>query len=87
VTGGRAFLASSEAFYPGWKVAVNGKPGQFYITNGAFRGVMLSSGTNHITMTYWPERFLFWAGISVAGLLLGLAGLAFGESTVPPLRS
>jgi hypothetical protein len=81
VAGGRAFLASSEAFYPGWKVAVNGNPGRFYMTNGAFRGVMLGPGANHITMTYWPEGFLVWTAISIAALLVTLAGLVFGGPT------
>lgn len=78
VTAGRAFLATSEVFYPGWKVAVNGKPGVFYMTNGAFRGVMLGPGTNHISMTYWPELYLVWAAVSLAALLAALAGLRFG---------
>lgn len=78
VAGGRAFLASSEVLYPGWKVAVNNKPGRLYMTNGAFRGVMLSPGSNHITMTYWPEGFLAWATISITALLVTLAGLLFG---------
>jgi hypothetical protein len=77
VAGGPAFLATSEALYPGWSVAINGKPGRLYMTNGAFRGVMLSSGTNHITMTYWPEGFLVWTAISAAGLLVALVGLVW----------
>lgn len=80
VAGGRAFLATSEAFYPGWKVTVNGQPGRLYLTNGAFRGVMLNPGANHITMTYWPDGFLVWTAISIAGLLVALAGLIFGTS-------
>jgi hypothetical protein len=80
VAGGRAFLATSEVLYPGWSVAINGKPGRLYMTNGSFRGVMLSSGVNHITMTYWPEGFLVWAAISAAGLLVALVGLIFVKS-------
>ena len=77
---GRAFLASSEVLYPGWRVTVNGQPGRFYMTNGAFRGVMLNGGANHIVMTYWPERFLIWTAISAVSLVLALAGLIFGGS-------
>jgi hypothetical protein len=78
VAAGPAFLATSEVLYPGWNVAVNGKPGRLYMTNGAFRGVMLNPGANHVTMTYWPELFLVWAAISISGLLAALAGLPFG---------
>jgi hypothetical protein len=84
VAGGPAFLATSEALYPGWSVAINGKPGRLYMTNGAFRGVMLNPGVNHITMTYWPEGFLVWTAISAIGLLTALAGLFFGNSIGVP---
>jgi hypothetical protein len=79
VADGQAFLATSEVLYPGWKVAVNGKPGGLYMTNGAFRGVLLNPGANHITMTYWPEGFAVWTAISVAGLLVALSGLILGN--------
>jgi uncharacterized membrane protein YfhO len=79
VVGGQAFLATSEIFYPGWSVAINGKPGQLYMANGAFRGVILNPGVNHITMTYWPEGFSVWTVISSGGLLMALAGLIFGK--------
>jgi hypothetical protein len=84
VAGGPAFLATSEVLYPGWSVAINGKPGRLYMTNGAFRGVMLNPGVNYITMTYWPEGFLVWTAISAIGLLTALAGLFFGNSVGVP---
>jgi hypothetical protein len=84
VAAGPAFLATSEVLHPGWSVAVNGKPGRLYMTNGAFRGVMLDPGANHITMTYWPEGFLVWTAISIAALLVALAGLIRGKSAFPP---
>jgi len=75
LTTGRAFLASSEALYPGWSATINGRPAPLYMTNGAFRGLMLESGANHVVMKYWPERFLFWAMISIVSLLLVISGL------------
>ncbi len=75
VTNGPAFLASSETLYPGWRATVNGKPASFHMTNGAFRGLMLDAGVNQIVMTYWPERYLLWAAISVASALLAIAGI------------
>ena len=84
VAGGPAFLATSEVLYPGWSVAINGKPGRFYMTKGAFRGVMLNPGVNHITMTYWPEGFLVWTAIGAIGLLTALAGFFFGNSIGVP---
>jgi len=86
VTDGRAFLASSETLYPGWKATINGKPARFYMTNGAFRGLILDAGVNQIVMTYWPERYLFWAAISIASLLLATAGLILGGPRRSPSR-
>ena len=74
---GPAFLASSEAMYPGWKATINGAPASIYMTNGAFRGVFLHPGSNQIVMTYWPERFFVWAAISIVSLLIAIAGIVF----------
>ncbi|MBZ5593894.1 MAG: YfhO family protein [Acidobacteriia bacterium] len=74
----RAFLASSEAMYPGWTATINGKAAPIHMTNGAFRGVFLNPGLNQIVMTYWPERFLVWTAISVVSLMLAIAGMVFG---------
>ena len=84
VTDGRAFLASSETFYPGWSATINGKPAPFHMTNGAFRGLMLDGGVNRVVMTYWPERYLLWAAISVVSVLLAIGGLVFDG---PPMRN
>jgi hypothetical protein len=84
VTDGRAFLASSETFYPGWTATINGKPTRVHMTNGVFRGLMLDGGVNRIVMTFWPERYLLWAAISVVSALLATAGLVIGG---PPMRN
>ncbi|HXI42928.1 MAG TPA: YfhO family protein [Bryobacteraceae bacterium] len=78
VADGRAFLATSETLYPGWTATINGKPTHFHMTNGAFRGLMLDGGVNRIVMTYWPERYLLWASISVASVLSVIAALVLG---------
>jgi hypothetical protein len=75
----RAFLASSETLYPGWTAIVNGKPATLYMTNGAFRGLMLGPGMSRIVMTYWPERFLISMAISAVSIVLTIAGLVFGR--------
>ena len=70
VTNDRAFLASSEVLYPGWTASTNGKPSHLYMTDGAFRGLMLGPGINRVVMSYWPQGFLIWAAISIVSLLL-----------------
>jgi hypothetical protein len=76
---GRAFLATSEPLYPGWTAWVNGHPARLYMTNGAFRGMMLDPGANQIVMTYWPPGFFIWVAMSGASVLVAV-GLAFGRS-------
>jgi len=66
VTSGRAFLATSEVLYEGWKARVNGKWEPLLMTNGAFRGLALSAGTNEIVMEYHPPLlgiYLFFSCI------------------------
>ena len=84
VADGRAFLASSETLYAGWTATINGKPARFHMTNGVFRGLMLDGGVNRVVMTYWPERYLLWAAISVVSVLLAIGGLVFDG---PPMRN
>jgi hypothetical protein len=77
VVSDRAFLATSETLYPGWRVSVNGTPSAFYMTNGAFRGMVLSKGANRIVMTYWPPGFLVWAALSFSSMMAALVGVVF----------
>jgi hypothetical protein len=72
-TDGKAFLASSEAWYPGWTAQVNGKPAEFLMTNGAFRGLLLGSGESRIAMTYRPVGFTVLVILSSLSFLLALA--------------
>jgi Bacterial membrane protein YfhO len=72
---GPAFLASSEAFYPGWTATVNGKAAQLFMTNGAFRGLWIPAGTNQVVMTYNPKYLLASAAISLLTLLAAAAAI------------
>lgn len=74
----RAFLASSEAFYPGWTATVNGKDAHLYMTNGAFRGLFLDRGENHVVMTYWPEHFTAAAMVSLICVIFALTAIIWG---------
>jgi hypothetical protein len=68
-----AFLATSEAMYPGWEAAVNGKPAPLWMTNGAFRGLFLDGGANRVAMEYHPRHFALFAFLSVLALLAAAA--------------
>jgi hypothetical protein len=80
---GLAFLATSEVLYPGWQATVNGKSAPLYMTNGAFRGLSLNTGSNRVVMTYRPN-LLVPVLISGLSVLLALAGLIFGSRERKP---
>ena len=82
-TAGAAFLASSEVLYPGWSATVNGRSAPLYMTNGAFRGLLVNAGSNRVVMTYWPEHFSLAAAISLICLLAALAGAIAGRRVSP----
>jgi uncharacterized membrane protein YfhO len=56
-------------------VKINGKNAPFYMTNGAFRGIVLNAGTNRIVMEYWPGSLLAGAIVSALSAVLLVAGL------------
>ncbi|MDD5643863.1 MAG: YfhO family protein [bacterium] len=66
---GSAVLATSELYYPGWKLFVNGKRGEFLKINSVFRGVLLPKGQTKIEMFYRPYIFYILGIISFLGYL------------------
>lgn len=70
VTNGPAFLASSEVLYPGWTAAVNDEQAPLYMTNGAFRGMVLGPGASRIVMEYRPASLVSGAIVSALSALL-----------------
>lgn len=51
---GRAFLVSSETYYPGWRAWIDGKPSQLRLTNVAFRGLSVPAGRHRVEMEFRP---------------------------------
>ena len=72
---GPAFLATSEAYYPGWRAQIDGRDALLYLTNVAFRGLPVPSGHHRITMRFDPPILGWSALVSLAGLVLLGAGL------------
>jgi len=75
-TGAPAFLITSDAYYPGWRVSVDGAPAQLYQTDYALRGVSVPAGTHVVRFEFRPASFYYGAGLSVLSLLL-LVGCAW----------
>lgn len=67
-------LVLTDAFYPGWKVRVDGKEQTILRANYLFRGVELPAGNHQVEFSYEPESFKIGSIISLftAGLLLAV---------------
>jgi hypothetical protein len=62
------FLVLADAWYPGWRVEVNGESETIYPTNVALRGVPVPAGTSSVRFSYEPGSFRL-------GLLTAFMGL------------
>lgn len=70
----KGILFLSDAYYPGWKVFVDGREGQLLRVNELFRGVELAPGKHRVKFVYDPFSFKLGGLISlltVAGLIIG----------------
>jgi len=58
-------LVLTDAFYPGWKVRVDGKEQKILRANYLFRGVELPAGNHKVEFIYDPESFKVGLAISL----------------------
>ena len=65
-----AFLVTSDTFYPGWRVTVDGTPAHLYQTDYALRGVPVTAGTHVVRFEFRPTSFYYGACVSALSLLL-----------------
>ncbi len=73
VTTDRAgYLVTSDAYYPGWKAELDGRPARLYRANLAFRAVRVPAGDHVIVHRFAPASVQ--AGLAITGASLVLAG-------------
>lgn len=65
-------LVLADAYYPGWRVRIDGVPAEIFPVYYIFRGVVLPEGSHTVEFSYFPTSLR--AGLVVSGLAL-LAGL------------
>lgn len=68
-----ALFYISDAWYPDWKVTVNGKETKLYRANYALRAVLVPQGTSQISFSYIPQSFItgiLASSVSLIALLL-----------------
>ncbi len=65
-----SLLLLTDAYYPGWQVAVDGRPAELIQADGLFRGVLLPSGEHEVTFSFAPRTFQLGFMMTAAGLIL-----------------
>jgi len=65
-TASSAYLVTSETYYPGWRAWMDGRPVKLYLTNAAFRGLLVPPGRHRVRMRFEPP--LFYYGLALSGL-------------------
>ena len=81
-------LVLSEAFYPGWRVRIDGIPASLVRTDFILRGLPLASGEHTVSMTFAPTSLLVGAALSLTTLVAALAvALVAARSAARPSHS
>lgn len=61
---------TSEFYYPGWQVKIDGKKSDLFCVDYAFRGVYLSEGTHIVEMYYFPMSLKIGIVLGVVSVIL-----------------
>jgi hypothetical protein len=71
-----AVLVLSEAWYPGWRATVAGRPARVFPVNGWMRGVLVPAGESEAMFAYHSRFLGLGAVLSLAGaLMVGMLAL------------
>jgi hypothetical protein len=62
-------LVLADAWYPGWRVTVDGQAADLLRTNYALRGVYVDSGSHRVVFQFRPPILRLGAAVTVAALL------------------
>ncbi len=63
----------ADVNFPGWKLAIDGKPAPIRVVNRIMRGAALPSGEHTLVYTYEPRSFYVGGMISLASIVVLLA--------------
>jgi hypothetical protein len=73
----RGQLVLLDAFYPGWRAEVDGRPTPIRPANVAFRAVVVGPGRHEVRFTYRPASVVVGGAISITALAVLAACLLF----------
>jgi uncharacterized membrane protein YfhO len=66
----------TDAWYPGWRATVDGRPAEVERAYGLFRSVSLEAGQHLVQFRYAPRSLQIGALLSLAGVAMVVAGVA-----------
>lgn len=65
-------LISTDTYYPGWKVKLDGRPEKILLSNNLFRTINLSKGTHVLEFYYYPRIYIIGLLFSLSGIISAL---------------
>jgi uncharacterized membrane protein YfhO len=73
-------------YYPGWELAIDGKPAPIHVVNRLMRGAAVPAGTHRLVYSYAPRSFLVGRVVSILGVVvLALLGVFCVRRPVDPM--
>jgi len=64
----RQLLSVAQSFHPGWRIRIDGRPGELIRVNGDFLGCVVEPGAHQVTMEFRPTSLWVGRWISLASL-------------------
>lgn len=78
---GPGYLVLSDAYYPGWRAWVDGRPAEIRIANGAFRAVWVRPGGHEVEMRFEPSSFRLGLFATLVAAAIAMAALGAGVAS------
>ena len=72
-------LVTSEFYYPGWHVKVDGKKSELLEVNYAFRGVYLSKGIHEVEFYYMPNSLILGCIVFILACVVAGICIIYGK--------